>query len=62
VPNGKVHSHQIEHPLLTLFRQPIPHPHDESKIRVFDVICGQGVGKGSLMRRFLLILTELRMK
>ena len=35
--------------MLALIRQPIPQPHDQGKIRVFDVGCGQGVGKGALM-------------
>ncbi len=44
---------------LALIHQPIPQPHDQGKIRVFDVGCGQGVSKDSLMRRFGLIMTRL---
>ncbi len=44
-----VRPHDLDQPLLAFIRQPIPQPHDQGKIRVLDVECGQDVGKGALM-------------
>jgi len=46
---GHVHPHHLDHPLLAFFRQLIPHANDESKITLFEMVCGQGVGKRFLM-------------
>ena len=48
-PRRQVGFHHLDHPALAFIRQPIPQSHDQSKIRVFDVGCGQGVGKRFLM-------------
>jgi hypothetical protein len=42
--HGQVRSHHLDHPLLALIRQQVPHPHDQGKVGVG----GKGVGKPTL--------------
>ena len=45
--------------MLALIGQPVPQPHDQGKIRVFTLGCGQGVGKRLLIRPFCLVSISL---
>ena len=47
-------SGNFDQSVLALVRQPIPHPHDEGKARVFSLGCGQCVGKSFPMCLFRL--------
>ena len=42
-----VRPHHLDQPLLAFIREPIPNTHDQGKVRVLNLGCGQGVGKGA---------------
>jgi len=46
----EIRPNHLDQTALALISQPVPHSHDQGKIRVFDVGCGQGVGKGPRVR------------